>query len=346
MKRIRPWDMLSWEPAAWARKAGAAGIGLALIGASVVMRVPAESDAAGPAAAAEAAVPVAEHGVLTASLPKTGAGLGPEWDLPNLDHPRIDYWVDRFQDVPEMRDKFEGFLERGGAWAPMILERLEARGMPLDLLYLAMIESGFNPHAVSHARAVGVWQFMAPTGRQYGLAMDRAVDERRDPVRATEAALDYLQVLHRRFGSWYLAAAAYNSGEGRTGRAMRAQYGRERARSEQEYYRIWNRLPAETRDYVPLMIAAARITKDPAKYGFEPLRPMPRQWEEITVPPATGLDRIAERIGATVAEIRELNPHFLLDRTPNNRDYAVRLPVGSLARVAGADFLAGAAAAE
>lgn len=321
----------------WVRSAGVFSLGFGLLAASTVMRGGTEQDEAvvEDSVVAQATSPEAW------TLPTTGPGLGPEWDLPNLDHPRVDFWVDRFQNVPEMREKFEGFLERGGEWAPLILERLEARGMPQDLLYLAMIESGFNPHAVSHARAVGMWQFMAPTGRQYGLAQDRAVDERRDPVRATEAALDYLQVLHRRFGSWYLASAAYNSGEGRTGRAMRAQYGRERARSEQEYYRIWSRLPAETRDYVPLMIAAARITKDPAKYGFEPMNLRPRQWEEVTVPPATPLATIARYIDATLAELKELNPHFLLDRTPNNRDYAVRVPVGSLPRLANASFLRG-----
>jgi membrane-bound lytic murein transglycosylase D len=307
--------------------------GLGLLGASAVLRAPAGD--VEPAVHAAAAIQEAAGAGAVIALPVTGAGLGPEWDLPNLDHPRIDYWVDRFQNVPEMREKFEGFLERGAQWAPMILERLESRGMPLDLLYLAMIESGFNPEATSHASAVGIWQFMAPTGRQYGLAMDRAVDERRDPIRATDAALDYLEQLHRRFGSWYLASAAYNTGQGRVSRIMRQQFGRERARGEQDYYRIWSRLPAETRDYVPLMIAAARITKDPAAYGFAPMQLRPREWDELTVPPATPLDRLAERVGATLAEIRELNPHFLLDRTPNNRDYPVRLPPGSLMHLAG-----------
>jgi membrane-bound lytic murein transglycosylase D len=309
--------------------------GLGLLGASAVLRAPAGD--AGPAVRAGAAIheDAGTGAGAVIALPVAGAGLGPEWDLPNLDHPRIDYWVDRFQNVPEMREKFEGFLERGAEWAPMILERLESRGMPLDLLYLAMIESGFNPVATSHASAVGIWQFMAPTGRQYGLAMDRAVDERRDPIRATDAALDYLEQLHRRFGSWYLASAAYNTGQGRVSRVMRQQFGRERARGEQDYYRIWSRLPAETRDYVPLMIAAARITKDPAAYGFAPMQLRPREWDEVTVPPATPLDRLAERVGATLAEIRELNPHFLLDRTPNNRDYPVRLPPGSLLNLAG-----------
>jgi membrane-bound lytic murein transglycosylase D len=325
----------------WQKTAAAAGLGLALLGASVAMQAPKPELNDGPGATAESA---AEPKAQLAALPATGAGLGPEWDLPNLDHPRIDFWVDRFQNVPEMREKFEGFLDRGAEWAPLILERLEARGMPLDLLYLAMIESGFNPQAVSHASAVGIWQFMRPTGSQYGLAVDRAVDERRDPVRATEAALDYLESLHRRFGSWYLASAAYNTGQGRLSRIMRQQFGRERARSEHDYYQILTRLPAETRDYVPLMIAAARITKDPERYGFAPMRLAPKQWEEVTVPPATSLDAIAQRIGASVAEIRELNPHFLLDRTPNNRAYPVRLPPGSLTRLAGAGFLGEASA--
>jgi membrane-bound lytic murein transglycosylase D len=326
----------------WARGATVGAIGATLIGATVVLRAPGEpaSQAASPPSADLAVA----HGAAAASL--SGAGLGPEWDLPNLDHPRIDFWVDRFQNVPDMREKFEGFLERGATWAPLILERLEARGMPLDLVYLAMIESGFNPAATSHASAVGIWQFMQPTGLEYGLMVDRAVDERRDPVRATEAALDYLEALHRRFGSWYLASAAYNTGQGRVSRIMRQQFGRERARSEEDYYRIWSRLPAETRDYVPLMIAAARITKDPAAYGFEPMRLEPGQWDEVMVPPSTPLDLVAAYVGATVEELRALNPHFLLDRTPNNRDYPVRLPAGTLPRLAGADFLRGSALAD
>ena len=281
--------------------------------------------------------PAAEAGYLAppAVAPtKVAAGLGPEWDLPNLEHERVDYWVDRFQTVPEMRKKFQGFLDRGATLAPLILAQLEARGMPQDLLYLAMIESGFQPHATSHAAAVGVWQFIRETGERYGLEVDRAVDERRDPVRATEAALDYLQDLHDRFGSWYLAAAAYNTGENRVGRAMRAEFGRERARSEQDYYRIWDRLPRETRDYVPLMIAAARITKDPASYGFRPLEPAPVAWDEITVAPATQLRELAAMYGTTVAAIKELNPHFKLERSPNDRHYSVRIPSGSLERYA------------
>jgi membrane-bound lytic murein transglycosylase D len=262
------------------------------------------------------------------------AGLGAAWDLPNLDHERIDFWVARFDTVPDMREKFQGFLDRGGEFAPMILERLEARGMPLDLIYLAMIESGFQTNATSHAAAVGVWQFIPATGQRFGLALDRAVDERRDPVRSTEAALDYLEFLYNRFGSWYLAAAAYNTGEGRVGRIMRQEFGQLKASSEEDYYRIWSRLPAETRDYVPLMIAAARITKDPAAYGFRPMQMAPRKWEEVTAAPATPLRALAAQYGTTVEKLRLLNPQFLIERTPNNREYPVRVPAGSLARAA------------
>jgi membrane-bound lytic murein transglycosylase D len=261
-------------------------------------------------------------------------GLGPEWDLPNMDHPRVEHWISEFQNNPRMNERYQGFLDRGGAWVPHMKERLEARGMPLDLIYLSMVESGFNADAVSSAGAVGLWQFLRATGQEYGLVVDRAVDERRDPVKATEAGLDYLERLHNRFGSWYLAMAAYNGGQNRVARIMRQTLGREKARSDQDYYRILTRLPRETQDYVPLIIAAGRIAKDPAAYGFRPMVPAPTTWEEATFAPATQLSQIARLYGTTVEEVQALNPHLLLPRTPNNRDYAVRLPAGSLARYA------------
>ncbi len=262
----------------------------------------------------------------TAVVEGAPAGLGPGWDLPNLDHERVDYWVARFDTVPAMRRKFEGFLERGSRWAPMVLQKLEERDMPRDLLYLAMIESGFEPRAASGAQAVGMWQFIAETGQRYGLDIDRAVDERMDPVEATDAALDYLTMLRDRFDSWYLAAAAYNVGEGRVARNMREHFGREKARHEGEYYEIWDLLPSETRDYVPLMIAAARITKDPQDWGFEPMRLEPHEWAEWEAEPATQLEGVASRFGTTVERLKELNPHFKIGRTPNDRRYSVRIP--------------------
>lgn len=253
------------------------------------------------------------------------------WDLPNLQHERVDYWEERFSFHPDMREKMEGFLSRSGRYVPMLLEKLEERDMPQDLIYLAMIESGFQPQAYSTANASGLWQFISETGQRYGLDIDRAVDERNDPVKATDAALDYLEYLHDRFDSWYLAAAAYNTGEGRVGRIMRETYGREKAESEEDYYRIWSKLPRETRDYVPLMIAAGRIAKEPHKYGFSHVQLEPAlEYDEVVVPPATQLGDIAQAAGVTLEDIRELNPHFKLSRTPNNRNYPVRIPSGTI----------------
>jgi membrane-bound lytic murein transglycosylase D len=249
------------------------------------------------------------------------------WDLPNLDHPRVDYWVNRF--TTDRRQVFERFLRRSGRYAPMISEKLAERDMPQDLIYLAMIESGFVPTAYSHAHASGLWQFISETGRRYGLTVNAVVDERNDPVRSTDAALDYLTYLHNRFGSWYLAAAGYNTGENRVGRIMREVTGSERG-DEESYYRIWNRLPRETRDYVPLMIAAARISKDLEKYGFAHVElDAPLAYEEVTAPAGAYLTAVARAAGAELAEVRRLNPQLRNARVPTNRDIAVRLPPGT-----------------
>src|SRR2546423_13956721 len=149
----------------------------------------------------------------------------------------------------------------------MISAKLEKRDMPQDLIYLAMIESGFNPKAQSPAKAGGLWQFISETGKRYGLTVNKKVDERNNPARATDAALSYLSDLHDRFGSWYLAAAAYNSGEGTVSKALKRVTGRTKG-TDADFYRISPRLPKETRDYVPKLLAAARIGKNPAKYGF------------------------------------------------------------------------------
>jgi membrane-bound lytic murein transglycosylase D len=211
----------------------------------------------------------------------------------------------------------------------MIQAKLEQRGMPQDLIYLAMIESGFNPKAYSPAAASGLWQFIAETGQRYGLDINRAVDERNDPEKATDAALDYLSELHDRFGSWYLAAAAYNTGENRVARIMREETGSEKG-TEESYYAIADRLPKETRDYVPLMIAAARISKDPAKYGFGKVEiEEPLAYEEIVAEPASSLSAIAKAAGVTVDQIKHLNPQLKLNRTRDDQRSIVRVPTGA-----------------
>jgi membrane-bound lytic murein transglycosylase D len=189
-----------------------------------------------------------------------------QWELANLDHSRVNSWIGRF--TSDLKRSFSTYLERMGKYEPLISRKLAQRQMPQELIYLAMIESGFNPKAKSPAQASGLWQFIGETGRRYGLTVNRKVDERNNPAKATDAALSYLADLYDRFGSWYLAAAAYNTGEGRVSRIMRQVTGRERG-TDADYYRISSRLPRETRDYVPKMIAAARIAKEPEKYGFD-----------------------------------------------------------------------------
>jgi membrane-bound lytic murein transglycosylase D len=190
-----------------------------------------------------------------------------EWDLPNLDNSRVDSWVKVFSTNPKVKSRFALWLDRKSTYEPMISAKLAERDMPQDLIYLAMIESGFNPKAQSPAKAGGLWQFISETGKRYGLTVNKHVDERNQPEKATEAALSYLSDLHDRFGSWYLAAAAYNTGENRVGRIMKQVTGSEKG-TDADYYRISKLLPKETQDYVPMMIAAGRISKEPARYGF------------------------------------------------------------------------------
>ena len=163
-------------------------------------------------------------------------------------------------------------------------------------MYLAMIESGYSNTAVSRARAVGMWQFIAPTAQHYGLEVDQWVDERRDPFKATDAAARHLLGLDSMFGSWYLAAAAYNGGSGRIIRGIRRLPDEEDSLSDATFFALSDRryLRRETRDYVPKLIAAALIAKEPQRYGFDSIPTLqPLEYDEITVPDATGLDVVA-----------------------------------------------------
>ena len=180
------------------------------------------------------------------------------WDISNLPHDRVDYWVQRFK--TDKAAEFATYVERKAQYEEMISRKLRERSIPQDLIYMAMIESGFNPQAHSAANARGIWQLTPDTARLYGLRVDETVDERLDPEKSTDAALEFLRDLYGRFGSWYLAAAAYNTGGNRVGRIMTEAMGTEWG-TDADYYRIWNQLPGETRDFVPVMIAAARVAK-------------------------------------------------------------------------------------
>jgi membrane-bound lytic murein transglycosylase D len=183
----------------------------------------------------------------------------------HVDHARIDAWVQRL--TTSARGDFKQSLSRMSKYASMINAKLDARQMPRELVYLAMIESNFNPTARSRVGAGGLWQFMSATARGFGLKVGRGVDERTNPDKSTDAALTYLSQLHNRFGSWYLAAAAYNSGAGTVSSALRRVTGKMQG-TDADFFRILKALPRETQDYVPKLIASARVGSDPTRYGL------------------------------------------------------------------------------
>jgi membrane-bound lytic murein transglycosylase D len=249
------------------------------------------------------------------------------WDLPVTRNERVEKWIRYLSNGNA--DKTRLWLERSGRYEPMIRAQLRARGMPEDLVYLAFIESGFSPRAYSRAAASGMWQFMEATGKNYGLEVNSYIDERRDPFDATRAALDYLEDLHDRFGSWYLAAAAYNSGENRVERILRQRAGGRKG-SDDLFWRIAQYLPEETRNYVPLMLAAGHISKSPAQYGFENIAyHTPIEFDTAWVSTQTSLELIARAAGVEHEAVRELNPHLVKGITPPGRAYPVRIPPDS-----------------
>jgi peptidoglycan lytic transglycosylase D len=230
----------------------------------------------------------------------------------------------------DAHDRFEIWLSRLGRYEGMIRERLRAKRLPEDLIYLTLIESGLSNTAVSRAKAVGMWQFMASTARLYGLTVDPWVDERRDPFKATEAAVNYLADLRERLGSVYLAAAAYNAGVGRIERGIGRLPGEPDSVDDRTFFQLSDHryLRRETRDYVPKLIAASLIAKQPLRYGFETQSLPPLLFDEITVSDATGLDVVARLADTSVAAILELNPQFVRGITPPGRSVVVRVPRG------------------
>lgn len=243
---------------------------------------------------------------------------------------RVLEYLDFFQ--TDARDRFAIWLSRLARYEGMIRERLRAKGLPEDLVYLTLIESGLSNSAVSRARAVGMWQFMAGTARLYGLEVDPWVDERRDPFKATDAAAAYLADLVQRLGSVYLAAAAYNAGAGRIERGVERLPGDVDSLTDETFFQLASSsryLRRETRDYVPKLIAASLIAKQPERYGFTDIAPLPPLvFDEITVPDATGLDVIARLADTTTAAILELNPEYVRGITPPGRESVVRVPRG------------------
>ena len=256
----------------------------------------------------------------------------PIWDIDVRSyetHDRVEHYVGLFSN--SAKERFLARLSRGTRYEPMIRAKLQASGMPEDLTYLALIESGYDPHAYSRAAAVGMWQFMSGTARDVGMRVDWWMDERRDPARSTDGAIRFLRDLQKQFGSLYLAAAAYNGGPGRVARGLTrfaseldGAEGEDRffALAEQDYLR------AETKNYVPQIIAAALVAKMPARYGLV-IDSLPLYgYDSVLVTPGTSLAHLVTASGATKAEVRDLNPAILRGITPPDASIWARIPVG------------------
>ncbi len=256
------------------------------------------------------------------STPVTDA----KYEIPLETNEHVERWIEFFT-TGAGRTRFRIYLERSGAFEDMIRQRLRDAEMPEDLLYLAMIESGMNPNAYSRAHAVGLWQFIKGTGRRYDLEIGYWLDERRDPFKATDAAVAHLGDLYEEFGSWYLAAAAYNAGAGRVSRGIKKT-------GSSDFWDLADArvLRSETRNYVPKLIAATMIATNPETYGFTDIEwAPPLEFDVVDVPDATSFDVLAEAAGTTENEIRRLNPQYPRRVTPPDGAAEVRVPKGQSA---------------
>jgi membrane-bound lytic murein transglycosylase D len=251
------------------------------------------------------------------------AGFPGAGDLPMVLNAPVQSYLRAFSNGGKAT--FAVHLSRSGRYLPMMRRIFRERGLPQDLVYLALIESGFNPWARSPAAAVGPWQFIEGTARRYGLKVNDWVDERRDPEKATRAAASYLQDLFRQFGCWYLAAAGYNAGEHRVEGAL--------LRTDADTFWALARkglLPRETCQYVPQFIAAALIAKNPGKYGFDQVAyQRPFACEPVRVPGGTDLRRFAQVLEIDYQDLKELNPELKRDQTPReDKGYLLKIPKG------------------
>lgn len=246
------------------------------------------------------------------------------YDFPIVVNKQVQFYLELFQN--KQRPYFEKWLARSTKYLPYIRKQLEKAGLPQDLAYLAMIESGYNPSAYSKSHAVGLWQFMKSTGKDYGLHINSHIDERRNPEKAAIAAIQYLSDLYGEFDSWYLAVAAYNAGQGTIRRAIKRYQTR-------DFWTLAGKecLHLETKRYVPKLIAAIILAREPEKYGFTNIEyHEPVQYDVIKVPPMTDLQAIALASNNDVEAIRELNNELLKWYTPpGKKQYELKIPFGT-----------------
>lgn len=244
-------------------------------------------------------------------------------DIPVILNDKVLAWMDIYRG--HMKDRFQEGLTRSGRYIDMIRRIFKEEGLPQDLAYMAHVESAYKVYAYSRARAKGVWQFIAGTGRRYGLRRDWWIDERSDPELATRAAAAYLKDLHAMFGDWYLAMAAYNAGEGKIQRGMHRTGARDFwALAKTSHIRL------ETKNYVPAILAAIVLSKNPRKFGFSLEKEPAILWDSVEIDSATDLRVVARLAGSTVEDIRTLNPALArLQTPPNYPDFELRVPQGT-----------------
>lgn len=261
------------------------------------------------------------------------AAPGPTWDIDVRSYAtqtRVSHFVALFSGGA--RDTFSQWVQRGTRYEPLIRGKLRNAGLPEDMAYLPIIESGYSPHAYSSAAAVGMWQLMTSTARGAGLRVDWWIDQRRDPVRSTDAAIRFLRYLKDQFGSIYLAAAAYDGGPGRISRGL-ARYADdfEGTTGDDLFFALADKkyLRGETKDYVPQLIAAALVAKEPARYGLHIEPQEVYAYDTVRVGPSTPLAAVAKASGTPLAAISDLNPYILRGVTPPKDSLTVRVPVGS-----------------
>ena len=252
-------------------------------------------------------------------------------DIPVRWDERVVRYLEYFRDDPRGQRHIRSWLRRVDRYGPTIRRTLARQGLPRDLIFVAMVESGFDPNARSHAGAAGMWQFVRATGEELGLTVNHWIDLRRDPERATEAAGRYLTMLHERFGTWELAFAAYNMGYGALLRAIRKY-------NTNDYWALAHMesgLPFETNLYVSKIVACAIIAHNRARFGLADLElETPVAWDTVQVPGGIALGVIARAAGTDAATIRGLNPAFRRGRTPPGGRSAVHIPEGSAERFA------------
>jgi membrane-bound lytic murein transglycosylase D len=246
-------------------------------------------------------------------------------DIPIPLNQRVLSYIELFQG--RLHEFIEEGMKRGGKYLPMIQNVFRAEGLPLDLAYVPLVESAFKPNALSRAKAKGVWQFMTGTALENGLQRDWYIDERSDPEKATVAAAKYLGTLSRLFdGDWHMALASYNGGPGRLQRAMKTSH-------IDDFWKLSEKprlLPRETREYVPMILAAIVIARNPAQYGFDFEAEAPHTYDKVTLPRPVDLRRVAEWTDTTVDEIQALNPELRRWTTPvKATDYELKVPAGT-----------------